>query len=495
MRTALLLSVLVATPALAQDAAPALAQDAGPAPSAQVAVQGHTLFLIHAPNGAASAQERASAAQVILEQVLGDPAEPGSVTVNPLPEDDETLALRVDGREILRLGPADVRQSGLPAGVYAQSIAATIESTLVRERHRTARQRVLQALAMTVFLGLLAFLALRWISQTGERARAVIEEQLTRLHGLHLRGVEIVSPETLEGASYALVGLGRAGLLLAIAYAYLAYALSQFAATRGAVGPLTRAVTSPFAALLARVGELLPMAVLLLAGLFLLRGALRLTGFLLDRVARGEFQWRWLPKDLAPAARPLLQGSLVVAALLLFGPLVGTGANAVLTRLGLLVLGAVALGAVPLVAASVLGATALFLRRYQVGEWVDIGGQVGEVIAIGFFDLTLVPVEAGRVRVSHLLGLWTAVRHLPGPPSFEVAVPAQALADPRAVSEVLLAAFPGPKPPVVVLHSLSTEAAVYRLLFPPGTAVSAALATAASALSKAGFAIGGGPPR
>jgi small-conductance mechanosensitive channel len=407
--------LLLALGAGAQEPLPPPAETVAP-----VVVHGRTLFDIAAPDGSAPAKDRAKAVAAILTETLeraGDDA-PLSVSVHPVPAAIDTPAsfsLEVGGRELLRVGSEDAKPSGLPPAVFAQALASKIEAALAHERHRFALQKLLQSISLTVLLGLLSFLALRRVAAAGENLRARVEERLSRLQGLHLRQLQLLSSETLQGASYAALGVARLALQLGIAYAYVAFALSQFPGTRPWVTPVTHAFTAPFLSLVERVVRLVPGLVLLVAAAFLLRGALRLSGFLLDRVASGEFTWRWLPKDLAPAVRPLVRGVLVLLALLAVGPLLGTGSDGLLARLGEWAVAAIAIGLVPLLAAASLGSLALLGRRYKLGEWVAVGPHVGEVTDVGFFDVTIVPQAAGRIRIPHLVTLWTAVQHLPAP--------------------------------------------------------------------------------
>lgn len=120
-------------------------------------------------------------------------------------------------------------------------------------------------------------------------------------------------------------------------------------------------------------------------------------------------------EGFAPAARPLVRAVLILAGVLAIGPLLGVGSDSLVGRLGEWALAALAIGLVPLLAAASLGSLALLGRRYKLGEWVAIGPHVGEVTDVGFFEVTLVPQSAGRVRVPHLVTLWTAVQHLPAP--------------------------------------------------------------------------------
>jgi hypothetical protein len=407
----------------------AAAQEPAPGETgAPVVVHGRTVFDIDAPNGAATARDRAKAISTILTETLEGVDDPAllRVAVRPYSGSDTELgkfSLEVGGRELIRVGPDDAKPSGLPVEVFAQALASKIEAALARERHRFALQKLLQSISLTVLLGLLSFLALRRVAAAGESVRANVEQRLSRLQGLHLRRLQLLSSETLQGASYAALGFGRFALQLGIVYAYLAFALSQFPATRPWVAPVTHAFTAPFLTLLERLARLVPGLVLLVAAAFLVRGALRLSNFLIDRVASGEFQWRWLPKDLAPAARPLVGAFLILAGLLALGPLLGAGSDSLLARLGEWALAALAIGLVPLLAAASLGSLALLGRRYKLGEWVAIGPHVGEVTDVGFFEVTLVPQSAGRVRVPHLVTLWTAVQHLPAPSAPALPVP------------------------------------------------------------------------
>ena len=195
---------------------------------------------------------------------------------------------------------------------------------------------------MTVFLGLLTFLGLRWMSDAGRRARILLEQRLAGIHGLRVREVEIVSPETLEGtaATRCSASSARASLQLAILYAYVVFALSQFAATQGSD---RTAHACPDWRHLARCSGtwslgFRPRPALPRGGLFLARRTASTSGFLLDRVCGRRVPVALVGQrsELAGPLKPLIRAALVVGALLIFGPMVGAGTDALLTRLGLL---------------------------------------------------------------------------------------------------------------------------------------------------------------
>jgi len=487
----------------------ALALNAGsseasvPAPAA-VSIGHEKVFDVAASNGAASAEERAQNAQTLLAQFVQDPNAAAQVTLDAIPPagpDDPggELALRVDGHEVFRITAADAQLSGLPAEAYGQSLRASIQSALQRERRHVSQQRFLQSVSLVVFLGLLLFLALRGVREANRRLRTTMEARFARMRGLHLGELEIVSPAALEAVSHVAATVGRLLLQIGLLYLYLIFVLMRFAGTRGWIGPLNQALADPFAKLLGRIVDLIPRALVAVFALFVVIGALRLADFFIVRVARGDVQSGWLPRDLAPTLSPLVRAGIVVAALLLFGPLIGSEQNQLFTTVGLLLLGGVSLALVPLAATAMIGVVAIVGRRFRVGEWLTIGPLVGEVTHVGYLGLTLVPPEAGRLWVPHLTMLWEPVRHLTAAPLTETEIPVDPRADPQKVLEVLasLGAALGSQGKRldarldVRLVRLTPEAAIYAIRLPAHHDTSATLLAAWIALGTAGVSVGG----
>jgi len=468
--------------------------EASAAAPAAVSVGRERVFDIAAANGAASAEERAQTAQTLLAQFVDDLDAPALVTVDPAPPTgpDDTgseLAVRVDGHEVFRITSDDVRLSGLPAEAYGQSLRASIQTALQRERRHVSQQRFLQSVSLVVFLGLLLFLALRGVREANARLRTVVDARFAKMRGLRLGDLEILSPAALEGASHVAAGAARLLLQLGLIYLYLVFVLMRFSTTRGWVGPLDQALAAPFAKLAARIVDLVPRGLVVLFALIVMLGSLRVADFFVARVARGDIRSSWLPRDLAPTLSPLIRAAIVVAALLLFGPLIGSEQNQLFTRVGLLLLGGVSLALVPLAATALVGVVAIVGRRYRAGEWLTIGTLVGEVTHVGYLGLTLVPPEAGRLWVPHLTMLWKPVRHMTGAPIAELEIPVDLHADPRQVLEIL--AGPQAKKLDARLVKLTPEAAIYAIRLPAHHETSPVLQAAWVALAAAGIAVGG----
>jgi hypothetical protein len=123
-----------------------------------------------------------------------------------------------------------------------------------------------------------------------------------------------------------------------------------------------------------------------------------------------------------------------------------------------------------------------------------VGALVGEVTEVGYLGLTLVPPDAGRLWVPHLVTLWTPVRHLPNPPPTELEIPIDPHADPQKVLGILAALEtlgPANKKVEVRLLRLTPQAAVYGIRLPPHVDTSAVLLTAWVALTAAGISVDG----
>ncbi len=417
-----------------------------------VAVRGRPVFTLH---GA----DRARAVSKILTDFVEREAAP---PVTLLPQVDGQL-IHLGDKDLVRLTPIDAAWRGLDPQVYYESVRSDVERFLLREQRRARLQQGVLSVSMAVFLGLMALLVLRWLGRRSEDVRAFIEERARRSRGLLIRELEVLSPQALESTLLALTGIAVFIARVGVVYGYLVYALSRFEFTRNWVPVLSHAVTAPFVTLFERLGAALPAAVLVVVGIYLLRGGLRIVRVFLDHVSRGELRSGWLKADLAAPARPLASVLLVLLALLALGPMVSGASDSMLSRLGLVGLGTIALGAVPALASIVLGTAAIYSRRYTLGQWVQLGAHVGEVTEVGFLDLCLVPLGAGQIRVPHLMTLFVTVRFLPSAPPVELDLPLSSSAPPERVITVIGDALSSLGKVTVRLVSIDRDAAWYRV--------------------------------
>ncbi len=427
--------------------------------SAPVVLHGRTAFIVPGPLDGVSAQVRARAATVIISRALEDSEH--QVTLVPRPA-SPNVELVVDGAVVLDLAPADAQLRGLAPSIYYETVRAELATFLDKEGRRSQLQQTVLSISLIVFAGLLLLLAIRFIRSRTRDARSWTEK-LAQGPGLRIRDLEVLSPQTVEGIFYVLVGVGSLLVQVALLYGYLVYAFSRFAFSRGWVDPLGHIVFGPLLGMGRRIGGGIPTLILLIVGFYVVRGALRLVSVYFSHVARGELASPFGAPDTAVPARTIASAAVVIIAFLTLGPLAGESGMSAFSLVAYLTIGAVALGLVPVLASAGVGMVVLFGRRIRPGEWVRIGALVGEVAEVSFVDITLVPPGSGRIRLPHLTLLFTAVQHLAGAPATHVRVPL----DPRVAAATAMALLHEAAKRIgdaeVRLDELTGDAALYRV--------------------------------
>jgi hypothetical protein len=453
-------------------------------------VHGRSILELKASMDGASAVDRARAASTILEAVLGERGD-RDVSVVSADGSRDHLLVKVGNRELLRIGPADIAASGLAPEVYAETVRARLQSFLREEGRRRSVRELVLSICLVVLLGLLTLLAVRWIRDQRQDLRHWLERTVQTERGERARSMLVLSREGLEGVAYVLATLVALFAQIALVLSYVVFVLSQFALTSGWIPPLLHALLSPFGELLRRFAGFLPSVVVLVVAFYAVVGGIRVLRYFLDRVATGRLSLGWLPADLALPLRPLLEGALVLLALLIVSPLVAGSHEDLLSRLGLLAVAALLLGTLPVAATFCVGVFSVVSRRYSVGQWIEIGPHSGELTEVTFFELRLVPLGAGMIRIPHLLALVMPVRQLVGPPAMEIDLWLSAALPTAEAAATLARAVPERYGKAdVQLQAIDPSAAIYRLRLPAVhlEARGELLAQIAATLASAGIA-------
>jgi small-conductance mechanosensitive channel len=439
--------------------------DANAGSPASIRVHGRTVLELVAPGPSGSSPtDRAAAASTILAAALEEGGEP-KVEVSSLDGTEDHFLVRVGSRDLLRLGPEDIAASGLSPAVYAESVRSRVESFLRDERHRGRIRELVLSVCMVVLLGLLSYLALGYIGNQRNDLRRWLESKAQTER--QVRGVLVISREGLASVAYVLATSTALLAQFAIILGYCVFVLSQFPLTRGWIGPLLHALLSPFGDLFQRFSHFLPSALVAVACFYVVVGAIRVLRFFLYRVSTKQLAVSWLPADLATPLQPLLEAAVVVLTLLLVSPLVAGSHSDLFLQVGLLALGALGLAALPVLATLLTGAFCILSRRYAIGQWIQVGPHQGELTEITFFELRLVPLDAGMVRVPHLRALLTPVRQLPGPPLLEFDLWLGASTPPPRAMEAITSALSDRFGKVEIsVRALDASATGYRLRLP-----------------------------
>jgi len=432
---------------------------AGSADEAYVRLRDSRLVVLRVVVGGQSAEARARQATHALAAVLEVPG-PKSVRVE---EAADRATFFVGAAPVFQLVPEDAAAAGeTNLHVYAAGVKAALEHALGLEARRRSLQDLVLRLSLAVLFGLIAFLLIR---QLGDLEGAVERwmDGRRRAPAVRLGNVELASETAVRGGLRVLLRFGKRALQLVLAYVCLYSVLRLFEATRGTADRITGMLLDPLGRVLARmvgaVPHLLALSVLGVV-LFLI---LRSVQLFFGSVARGETHLAWVPADLAQPTSLLLQGALLILAVLFAGPVISDGAGPFQGLAQALLIG-LAFACAPLFAAVVAGLPIVYGRGLRVGEVAEVGGKVGTVKEVDLLSVVLEDAEGRLVRVPHLVSLIQPTRVL-GPAALNTLDVTVGGAEDQARVQSLLVQAAGSHASGgrVELRALDAQAACYRV--------------------------------
>ena len=379
------------------------APEAGAAPSvAAVKVHGTTVLTIEHGLSGRSAAERAAAASKALQNAIDN--ESGNDVRIDRKGDRATLWA---GRTILlELSLTDA--GAAPLDLHATRTASKLRDVIGAEQRRSDIADTVLSISFVVFFALIAFYALRKAGELADRAYGYLVEHPERVPGISFQSFEVVGPKALRSGVLALIALGRYTAQLGILYVWLVVALSRFEATRPLTTRLTSFALTPMTELAVRLAATLPIALVAVVFGVVIYILVRFARLFFASVASGETKLEGLPRDLAAATGALVSIGIVIAALVIAGPLVTGDAQGSLARAGSIALLAIGLASVPLLASAFIGARLVFSRRLPKGEHVEFRGHVARVREVTLLETRLMDDYGTELRVPHSW-LWCAV--------------------------------------------------------------------------------------
>jgi hypothetical protein len=147
---------------------------------------------------------------------------------------------------VLELGPQDAALAGAPSlAVHAAAVADILDRGLMAEERRQSVQAVVLNVSLAVFLGLLAFLAIRKLAQVQRGLEGWLDGRPQGPPSLRVREVGLASPRAVRGAFLVALRFGRVAAQVLIAHLWALAALFLLTGT-GEVGErITRLMLAP----------------------------------------------------------------------------------------------------------------------------------------------------------------------------------------------------------------------------------------------------------
>jgi small-conductance mechanosensitive channel len=248
------------------------------------------------------------------------------------------------------------------------------------------RASALNAATATVVL-LAACIALSWFWRWFDRL--VTLRLSTRIQTVGIQSFEVMRADRIWSAVRSGLLALRTVILLALVLAYTGFVLAQFPRTRGmsrgmaalALGPL-QVIANGF---LANIPSLVFITILF----FVVRVSLRLIRLFFDAIERRTVTLANFDPEWAQPTYKIVRTLVIAFGLVVAYPYIPGSESAAFRGVSLFIGIVFSLGSSSAISNIIAGYMMTYRRAFKVGDWVKVGGSVGEVIEM-------------RLQVTHL---------------------------------------------------------------------------------------------
>lgn len=352
--------------------------DAEVVPEGQVEIEGRPVLTVYEPVGTLtpSARAEAIAGRVLhLAQESSIPAD----TVH-LQERDAWTEIVADGMMLMAVTEADAKEAGKTRQALAQEDAANIRQAVVTYRQEHSWKMLFRGVVKATVATLVLLIAL-WLvrrlssllrNQIGKRIRSsIIQGQKTAWHIF----VGYLGPIVLTLGSIL-----RWFVILALLEAYLTVTLSFFSATREISLTTTAWVLSQLKFLATSFVDYVPNLLLIAVIAVITFYVIKLIRLISLKVREGDLTIRGFYPDWAEPTEKLIRMLVIALALVVAFPYLPGAKSPAFRGISIFLGVLLSLGSSSAVANAISGVILTYMRSFLVGDWVQIGDTMGEVI-------------------------------------------------------------------------------------------------------------------
>lgn len=392
--TALLLTLVSVSPSFAQS------------DSAFVRVGEQKLFAIQAPLGTITPEDRAQLINEHLKQFLDNPK---SRSEQIIVIDYTLLAIIKAGTTpLVEVTAADADSARSQPKVLADEWAEQLRDAFKARREESYESQLLTR----IFLGILypvAFVAiLRLVAYAFKRlANRILHPLGAQRRTVRVQGVEVVSPRRVRVMIVRTLAMGRYLVYGLATYLFVLLMLANFPQTHAYSQMMIAYLTDPWIFLVKTLARNLPRIGGMIFIVFGIRFSFRIIDTIAEQARAGMIK---LEPYLAPDMAPL--GAFAVKAFILFlGMLLmafvfpGEGRYFVYAILLLMVV-SLLIASVPVASNLTAGFMTVYMRLFQVGDTLTIGGHTGEIVEKTLLSVKLVDHDGNEIIIPnrHVLG-------------------------------------------------------------------------------------------
>jgi len=364
-----------------------------------ILVAGREVVRLRAALGPFSAYDRAATATERIHGLVGAAVfDPGKIRAF---EADGLMRVASGDQVLFTVLPEDLIDDGRAATLEsANRIAAALRDAIVVDRAARNPKRLAISAALVVFVLLLVVVLFRLQAKAGRWARArVLLAKGSVLRGVHVRGLELISGDTLVTVAQKTVGFLQFILLLVVAYVAVSIVLSFFPWTlpyaRASFGFVRAALWNTLHAVFGYIPNLFMIALIIAV----IRYINRFVGFLFDAVGRGILVIPGLHPELAAPTSQISRWLVWILGLVVIFPYLPGSDSPAFQGIGVFVGLLISLGSSGAIGNFVAGIVLTYSRSFSVGDRVKIADTVGEVVAQGLLSTKVVTIKNEEVTI------------------------------------------------------------------------------------------------
>jgi small-conductance mechanosensitive channel len=375
---------LCTTALLAQDAGAAAEGDVATAP---VELDGTVLLTVR---GASSlpAAERARQIQERLTAIAADSGVP--VDSLRIVEIDGMARIMAGDRPIMSVVSADanLEQVGTRelATLHITRLRDAINGYRAARSPAALRANAFKALGATVVL-IGTTVLLFWFWRRFDRL--LTKRLASRIQTVGIQSFEVMRAERIWSALQGTLAALRTVALLAIVLVYVGFVLAQFPRTRGLSRGMVAFALGPLQVIANGLIANVPSLVFLVVLFFVFRFGLRLIRLFFDAIERGTVSLANFDPEWAQPTYKIVRTFVIAFGLVVAYPYIPGSESAAFRGVSLFIGIVFSLGSSSAVSNIIAGYMMTYRRAFKVGDWVKVGGSVGEVIEM-------------RLQVTHL---------------------------------------------------------------------------------------------
>ncbi len=377
-----LLAVLLTAPLDASALAPvASVPEAGEEigePMARVEVDGGILFYV-AGIKAFPAEKRAHLIADRIRKVASDPTL-SETMLRSVDATDRSKILMGD-HPVMSVFDGDAAIEGVSRKILAEVYQAKILEAVQAYRGDRSPERLVRA-ALYAFGASVVLLAALWLGRKIFRRIDAGMEELYRskIHALEIQSFEIVRAEQIWAVLRGLSRWSWIVFVLLLAYLYLNFVLGLFPWTRVLAGYLFGLLVNPLRKIGTALIGIIPDLVFIAILFVITRYVLKVTRLYFSGIAEGTVTPHGFEPDWAWPTYRILRLLVIIFALVVAYPYIpGSETNAfkgISIFLGVLF----SLGSSSIIANVIAGYTMTYRRAFRIGDRVQIGDHIGDVV-------------------------------------------------------------------------------------------------------------------